>query len=62
MKDSDDKRCAIVALTAFTNQSNIEKCESLGMKAVLNKPAVPKKVVETVEKYCDLNQVIFRPE
>ena len=44
--------CKIVALTAFVNRDNIEKCNKVGMIDVMNKPACSSDIVKMVTKCC----------
>jgi len=46
------KECTIVALTAYVNKDNIDRCKELGMKAVLNKPAQSDKIYKEVQQAC----------
>ena len=44
--------CTIVALTAFVDSKNVEKCSIAGMKQVLNKPARKLEIRDLIKQYC----------
>ena len=51
LKDTSKQKCEIVALTAFTNKDNLQRCKDLGMADILHKPANSSKIFETINKY-----------
>ena len=40
----------VVAYTAYSHKSDIQKCKDLGFNFVLNKPAMPNEILEVLEK------------
>ena len=41
----------VVAYTAFSHKNDIQKCMDLGFDFVLNKPAMPNQILNTIEKF-----------
>lgn len=45
-----DADAPVIVVSADIQQSSLERCESLGVAAMLNKPAKPDVIVESVER------------
>ena len=55
------KKPVIIALTAFVNAENIDKCKEIGMLEVLHKPAIWDKIDKAIRDYTpDLSTLIRR--
>ena len=44
-------RTTIIAVTAFSNQSTLKKCERIGIKEVVNKPLTIEELKIIIDKY-----------
>ena len=47
-----EKRAKIVAVTAYVDAANINRCMDIGMVEVINKPATPDELLNTITKNC----------
>mmetsp|Transcript_24361 Transcript_24361/g.37727 ORF Transcript_24361/g.37727 Transcript_24361/m.37727 type:complete len:162 (-) Transcript_24361:268-753(-) len=46
------RKCEIIALSAYVNQTYIQRCMDIGMTKFMNKPAKAKDIGEQVATYC----------
>ena len=43
-------RKGIIGYTAYSHGNDVQTCIDVGMNVVLNKPALPTKILETIEQ------------
>jgi len=49
---SNSAGVVILALTAYVDSANVQRCKDIGMKQVLNKPAKAEKIKEAITEHC----------